>query len=158
MNRSQLNKDRLSKVFPPLAAKMEKLIALCEAAGVDLLVTQSLRTVEEQNALFAQGRTLPGKRVTNARGGQSYHNFGLAVDVVPLDSLGKADWDASHPAWETMGQLAESIGLEWGARWKTFKDIPHLQLTGGTKLVELRLRYAEGGLPKCWSLVENRLA
>ncbi len=81
------------------------MIDLASHEGLGLLVTQGLRTWAEQDALYAKGRTIPpiGKLfvVTKARGGQSWHNFGLAFDIVVLDALGKNDWDISHPGWAT---------------------------------------------------------
>ena len=128
----QLNEQRLSHIHPIVAARGRSMIDLCAHDGVTLLVTQGLRTWEEQDALFAKGRTVSpiGKKfiVTNARGGQSYHNFGLAFDIVVLDSVGKADWDTSHPGWKRSAELGKSVGLEWGGDWKTFRDGPHFQL------------------------------
>lgn len=118
----------------------EKLIALCEAEGIELLVTSTLRTFEEQAKLYAMGRTAPGNKVTNARPGESLHNFGCAVDVVPLVH-GKAVWD--NNMWPLIGMLGEKLGLTWGGRWK-FKDLPHFQLTLGVTLAELNRRHSAG--------------
>jgi peptidoglycan L-alanyl-D-glutamate endopeptidase CwlK len=119
-------------------------------------VTQGLRTFAEQDALYAVGRTKApiGKQyiVTNARGGQSWHNFGLAFDIVVLDSVGKFDWDASHPGWRKAAELGKSVGLEWGGDWKGFKDRPHFQYTGGLTLAQCREWYA-GGLAVVWEKV-----
>src|SRR4051812_45095106 len=79
----------LSKVHPQLAMRIRQMAQQAFAANLPFLVTQGLRTWKEQDALYEQGRTKPGKIVTKAKGGQSYHNFGLAVDIVLLDALGK---------------------------------------------------------------------
>jgi peptidoglycan L-alanyl-D-glutamate endopeptidase CwlK len=133
------------------------MLDLCAQAGVTLLVTQGLRTWEEQDALHAKGRTVApiGKKyvVTNAKGGQSYHNFGLAFDIVVLDSVGKANWDATHPGWKTAATIGKSLGLAWGGDWKTFKDTPHFQYTGGLSLPHCRDLYTAGGLPEVWRAV-----
>lgn len=149
----QLNEERLSRVYPPLAIRGRALVELCAHAGVAVLVTQGLRTYAEQNALYAKGRTKPGKKVTNAKGGQSYHNFGLAFDVVVLDAMGKADWDDAHPGWALAGKLGKSVGLEWGGGWKRLKDKPHFQYTGSLKLGDCRKCYREGGLNAVWERV-----
>jgi len=98
---AKLNEQRLAQVHTILAIRGRCMIELCAYAGIAVLVTQGLRTWEEQDALYAKGRTVPpiGKKyiVTKAKGGQSYHNFGLAFDIVVLDSLGKADWDTNSP-------------------------------------------------------------
>ena len=148
-----LNDKRLAGLHPILATRGRSMIDLCSHAGVALLVTQGLRTYAEQDALFAQGRSAPGKIVTNAQGGESFHNFGLAYDVVVLDALGKADWDSSHPGWATAAQIGQSVGLEWGGSWKKFKDLPHYQYTAKLDLKECRALLAEGGLAAVWARV-----
>ena len=90
--------------------------------------------------------------VTNAKGGYSWHNFGLAFDIVVLDALGKGDWNTSHPAWKRVGGLGKSVGLEWGGEWKQLKDLPHFQYTGGLSLSTCRRLGAHGFAP-IWSRV-----
>jgi phage tail protein X len=151
---ARLNADRLGTLHPIVAVRGHSMLELCAHAGLSLLVTQALRTWEEQNALYAQGRTAPGPIVTNAKGGESYHNFGLAFDIVVLDSIGKADWDTAHPGWAQAAQLGKSAGLEWGGDWTTFKDLPHFQYTGGLKIADCRALYAnQGGVASVWANV-----
>ena len=149
----QRNERRLSTVHPVLAIRGRALIELCAHAGLALLVTQALRTWKQQDELYAKGRTKPGKKVTNAKGGQSYHNFGLAFDIVVLDSAARPVWDDSHPGWALAGKLGGSVGLEWGGSWTRFKDRPHFQYTGGLKLSECRKLYNEGGTKAMWQRV-----
>jgi peptidoglycan L-alanyl-D-glutamate endopeptidase CwlK len=111
-------------------------IAACKAQGIDLLVTSTYRSTAEQNALYAQGRTKPGKKVTNAKGGQSFHNHRLAYDVVPLRN-GKPVWGTTGEdgkLWQRVGELGEGAGLEWAGRWTKFKEFPHFQYTSGKPL------------------------
>lgn len=97
---------------------------------IPVVLIEGYRSIAEQNDLYAQGRTKPGKIVTNVKGGQSWHNYGLAVDFVIFDERtatgggGKPHWESPH--LEKVAQIAESHGLEWGGRWK-MKDTPHLQ-------------------------------
>jgi D-alanyl-D-alanine carboxypeptidase/LysM domain len=153
---ARLNEQRLSQLHPVLATRGRSMADLCAHAGIAILITQGLRTWEEQDALYAKGRTAPplGKKyiVTNARGGQSYHNFGLAFDIVVLDSIGKADWDTAHPSWKRAAEFGKSVGLEWGGGWKTFKDFPHFQYTGGLALTDCRKLYPSG-LRAIWDRV-----
>ena len=120
----------------------------------------TLRTFAEQDALFAQGRTKPGKRVTNARGGQSYHNYGLAIDIVLLldrDKNGtfetaswdlKSDFDGDKRAdWMEVVQIFKRYGFEWGGDWK-FVDAPHFQKTFGKSIYELRALHTAGKVDK----------
>lgn len=110
-----------------------------------------LRTFEEQALLYAQGRTKAGKKVTDAAAGQSYHNYGFAVDIVLLidkDKNGtfetatwdtKADWDADKIAdWMEVVQVFKKYGWEWGGEFKSFKDLPHFQKTFGKSWQQLK--------------------
>jgi LysM repeat protein len=139
-----LSAQRLATLHPLVVERGTRLLEQCAAAGLALMVTQGLRTMAEQDALYAQGRTAPGKIVTNARAGESYHNFGLAFDVLVLDAMGKAQWSDSHPGWRQAGLTGETLGLEWGGRWSGFIDIPHFQYTGGVSLERCRTLFPSG--------------
>jgi len=102
----------------------------------DIAIIQTLRTVKEQNALYAQGRTTPGEIVTHARGGYSMHHYGVAFDICPLVN-GKLDWN-NIPLFEKIGPIGESIGLEWGGHWKTIIDRPHYQYAAGYDIEDFR--------------------
>lgn len=129
---------------PELRRRVAEWMRLCKAEGLDPLITCTYRSAEEQDALYAQGRTTPGPIVTWVTGGKSRHNTTLsdgrtpaseAVDFVPLVG-GKAVWDTKSPEhlalWMRCIELAESQGLVSGARWKRNKDMPHLELPRGT--------------------------
>lgn len=132
-----INSRKLEDLLPQVRDKVEDFLALCKQEGIDLLVTSTYRDIESQNALYAQGRTTPGKIVTNAKGGDSWHNWRCALDVVPLVN-GKPDWDGSHPVWKKIGELGKHAGLEWAGEWKTFKELAHFQYTGGLTLAQLK--------------------
>ncbi len=151
---ARLNDQRLSQVHPVLAIRGRCMLELCAYENIVVLITQGLRTWEEQDALYAQGRTTgtKGKIVTKAKGGSSFHNFGLAFDIVVLDSMGKADWDASHPSWKRAAEIGKSVGLEWGGDWKSFKDIPHFQYIGDLTTAGCRELYQEG-LQALWAQI-----
>lgn len=153
----QLSEERLQPVHPSLATRVRAMLDLCGVRATRVLVTQGLRTWEEQDALYAKGRTVQpiGRKnvVTNAKGGQSYHNFGLAIDIVILDAIGKATWDTSHAGWGIAAEAGKSVGLEWGGDWTSFKDIPHFQYTGDLTLAECRRLYGAGGLSAVWDRV-----
>ena len=143
-------------MHPALAERARRLLDLAAAEGLALLVTQGLRTYEEQDALFAKGRTKkPLGRpyvVTKARGGYSWHNFGLAFDVVVLDATGKEAWSYKHPGWARAGAIGKSVGLSWGGDWKGFKDYPHFEYTCALSLSLCRDQYATG-LDGIWERV-----
>lgn len=119
--------ERLAEVHPELRRRIIHLDAMLPS--LSLQVTQGYRTIAQQNALYALGRTQPGAIVTNAQGGYSAHNFGYAVDLVPEDIMpGQPDWDPDHPAWKRLLLAAPSCGLAEGAMWRTYKDNPHFFL------------------------------
>ena len=132
-----INSRKLEDLLPPVRERVERMIAACKAEGIDLLVTSTYRDNASQEALYAQGRTAPGRIVTNARSGQSYHNYRCAVDVVPIRN-GKAIWDAKDPVWQRIGALGKAAGLEWAGDWKRFKEFPHFQYTAGLTLAQLQ--------------------
>lgn len=133
-----INSRSLTELHPKVAHMAQQFVEACDEQGIDLLVTSTYRDHESQNELYAQGRTKPGKIVTNARGGQSYHNWRCALDVVPLRN-GKCVWDSSDPVWRKVGEIGESIGFEWAGRWSgRLKESAHFQYTGGLSLAELQ--------------------
>jgi peptidoglycan L-alanyl-D-glutamate endopeptidase CwlK len=127
----------IDDLLPVVKEKVKKFVALCKGDDIELLITSTYRDNESQNALYAQGRTEPGKIVTNAKGGQSFHNYRCAVDVVPLVN-GKPDWDGTHPIWAKTGNYGKLAGLEWAGEWTRFKELAHFQYTGGLTLSDLR--------------------
>lgn len=118
----------LNELHPVVKAAAESALAECKAQGLDVLVTCTYRTPDEQNALYAQGRSKPGPIVTNARAYQSMHNFRCALDLVPLIH-GKPDWDGSHSSWHKIADIFKAHGFEWGYDWPRFKEMPHFQIT-----------------------------
>jgi len=132
-----INSRKLEDLIPQAKERVERFIALCHEQGIDLLVTSTFRDNESQGELYEQGRTRPGKIVTNAKAGESWHNYRCAVDVVPLVN-GKPNWDGSDPIWQTIGELGEQAGLEWAGRWRSFKELAHFQYTGGLTLADLK--------------------
>jgi len=132
-----INSRNLNDLLPEVKARVDKFIEACNHNGIDLLITSTYRDNESQAQLYAQGRTAPGKIVTNAGPGDSYHNYRCAVDVVPLLN-GKPDWDGSHPVWAEIGRLGKECGLEWAGDWKSFKELAHFQYTNGLTLAQLK--------------------
>jgi peptidoglycan L-alanyl-D-glutamate endopeptidase CwlK len=132
-----INSRSLDDLIPQAKERVEHFLSLCKNEGIDLLVTSTYRDNESQQALYEQGRTTAGKVVTNAKAGDSWHNWRCAVDVVPMVN-GKPNWDGLHPVWDQIGTLGEQAGLEWAGRWRTFKELAHFQYTGGLTLTDLK--------------------
>ena len=131
-----INSRNIDDLNPHVAKLCRQFVEKCKAEGIDILITSTYRDAESQNALFAQGRTTPGRRVTNAKAGQSYHNYRCAFDFVPLKH-GKAQWQ-DIALFKHCGEIGKSLGLEWAGDWKRFKEYAHLQWTGGLTLAQLR--------------------
>lgn len=135
-----LSEQRIERLHPAIRSKARAFLNKAAQQGIKLRITAGLRSYAEQNALYAKGRTTSGKIVTNAKGGQSNHNFGLAIDVVPIKN-GRADWDGP---WEQIGAIGKSVGFAWGGEWTSFVDRPHFEMLFGLSTAALRERYESG--------------
>lgn len=131
-----INSRNINDLKPKVAAMCSEFINRCKDAGIDVIITSTYRDAESQNALYAQGRTIPGKKVTNAKAGQSYHNWRVAFDFCPIVN-GKCQW-GDDALWTKCGEIAESVGLEWAGRWVKFKETAHCQYTGGLTLADFQ--------------------
>jgi len=120
--------EKLAGVHPALGLNVRKVFAAMEALGFHMIVTDGLRTTQQQKALYAKGRTLPGPIVTHADGDvkKSKHQEGRAVDCCFLIN-GQPSWADTLP-WALYGQMANVLGCNWGGDWETFKDKPHIEL------------------------------
>jgi peptidoglycan L-alanyl-D-glutamate endopeptidase CwlK len=152
------NSRSLDDLLPCVALRVRSMLARCAADPwfiknkITILVTSTERDNESQDDLYAQGRTRPGKVVTNARGGQSWHNFKCAVDVAPerdgvicwgtkgdgIDLDDADDHTDDLELWERIAEHGEAAGLEWAGRWRSFKEFAHFQYTGGLTMAQMR--------------------
>lgn len=121
---------------PKVKELVQKLVNECQKAGIQIVITQTLRTIVEQDELYAQGRTKPGNIVTNAKGGYSLHNYGVAFDICPTVG-GKLIWTDNN-LFKKIGAIGIGLGLEWGGTWTTFIDLPHFQYLAGYTLTNFR--------------------
>lgn len=132
--KDKISIDRVNKLHPKARAAFKMFIDDAERElNVTLRISQGLRTIAEQNALYAQGRTVKGSIVTNAKGGQSYHNYGLAVDLVQLKD-NTVNWSFDYSQLQPIAAL---YGIVWGGTFKSLIDKPHFELTYGYKPSEL---------------------
>lgn len=162
---------RLAFVYPLLAAKARQLADMAEGEGITIIITQGLRTWSEQDRLWQKGRNADGSFidpvhhagvVTYARGGQSWHNLGLAFDIAIENPDHTLDWNASHPQWQRAIAIGISLGLTSGSTWSVQKrDNPHFQLTGrfpeGSPNAEVRQLFMDGGINAVWDEVTRSL-
>jgi peptidoglycan LD-endopeptidase CwlK len=130
-----INSRNIDMLDVRLRQPARDLLIKCQQAGVPILITQTLRDAEYQDCLYAKGRTIDGKICTNAKGGHSYHNYGLAIDFVPLTN-GKPNW-TNASLFKKVADIAKKLGFDWGGDFKTIKDMPHLQMTFGISIADL---------------------
>lgn len=143
---------------PRLQALAGQLMEECNKQGLKIKIGETLRTVAEQDVLYAQGRTQPGNIVTNAPGSSysSYHQWGTAFDIFRNDGTGA--YNESGKFFERVGAIGVVLGLEWGGNWKSIIDKPHFQLpdwgssTSGIK----KLYVTPDEFMRTWSNVEER--
>jgi len=129
------NDELINNLHPKIRSMAADFVNEVEKElNIQLKVTSTLRTFEEQAALYAKGRTKSGGVVTNAEPGESYHNYGLALDV--FDSTNQ-----TFHISEKIALIGESKGFKWGGRWANLIDKPHFEKSFGLKTSELLSRY-----------------
>jgi peptidoglycan L-alanyl-D-glutamate endopeptidase CwlK len=126
-----INSRSIADLHPHVAGLCKRFVAACKKEGVEVLITSTYRDMESQAEIYAQGRTKPGRIVTHAKPGQSWHNFRLAFDFVPIKG-GKAMWNDAR-TFRRCRQIGESLGLE-GLDF----EMAHLQFRGGLTLAQAR--------------------
>lgn len=126
----------LNSLHPYFRDRIAELVEVCKKQGIELAVVESYRTHAKQAEYFGMGR-----KYTRSKGGNSKHQYGLAVDVVPIID-GKAVWE-NHLLWKKIGVQGERLGLRWGGRWRAPYDPAHFEWSGGITTTQL----AKGMLP-----------
>lgn len=145
------NRNMANGTHPVVRESALEMIKRAYKEGINVQISEGHRSYKRQNKLYAQGRTKSGNIVTNARGGQSWHNFGIAIDFFLTNHTGSTAVWTVNSNWRRVAQIGKSLGFEWGGDWTSFKDYPHLQMTGGLSLAQLRA----GKKPRLVSKVKN---
>lgn len=140
MSMDKVTEQRIQQLHPSVRVEVAKIVNEINqvlTSRSKVRISEALRTFKEQDDLYALGRTKPGKKVTNAKGGQSVHNYGFAVDIVLIiDGKTaswdiKKDWDGDKVAdWDECVKVFAKYGWTWGGSWATFKDMPHFDKIG----------------------------
>lgn len=121
---------------PLVKRQADEIVKEMEDLGHPVHIFDGFRSIAKQDQLYAQGRTLPGDIVTNARGGESFHNYGVAVDIV-FGTKGNPSWSPKNP-WATLGKVGKKHGFEWGGDWAGFVDKPHFQMPMGYTIQDFK--------------------
>ena len=127
----------VNTLYPDLKEKAEKLQQRMKELSKPIIIAECFRNAKKQNGYYDQGRKSPGSTITNARGLESYHQYGLAFDVIFRDfgyNPPLANW------WDELGKEGEKLGLEWGGR---FGDRPHFEWHPGFTWKELLPYFVE---------------
>lgn len=133
-----INSRKIEDLRPDVRVLATKFIEEAAKQGIDVLIYSTLRDNESQAELYAKGRTTAGPIVTNARPGESAHNYGCAWDCVPIVH-GKAMWN-DDATYTKLGRIGEALGLEWAGRWTgKLKEKAHFQLAGW-KTIRAKIR------------------
>lgn len=151
-------RNKVSQVHREVLARGIEMVKRCHAEGIYVLFTDGLRTNVDQAILFGKGRPSnsnykstqctyyngkdyanpSAKRVTNARPGTSFHNYGLALDFVLTDENARQVFWSRNKQWERAAAIAKELGFTWGGDWKGFVDNPHIQYDGGLTLAQIK--------------------
>lgn len=126
----------LTQLLPKVQQMTNLFLSKCKEKGIEVTITSAYRSIEDQDALYAQGRTTQGNVVTNARGGDSFHNWKCAVDFAPVVN-GSIPWN-NKALFAKVGAIGKECGFEWGGDWASFLDLPHLQYTAGYTLQDFK--------------------
>ncbi|GGF24902.1 hypothetical protein GCM10010954_24780 [Halobacillus andaensis] len=145
------------QLHPTVEQKKNQLIEEAADIEIDVVITDELRTLEEQDEIYERGRSKDGDVVTYAEGGESYHNYGLAIDFALQTDDGQVIWDTERDGngngksdWMEVVDIAKQLGFDWGGDWESFRDYPHLQMDFGLSIRELQ----NGKRPKAEPLPE----
>ncbi|MFE4142319.1 peptidoglycan-binding protein [Peribacillus sp. YIM B13472] len=133
---------------PVVKASALEMMERAYNEGIYVQISAGYRSLEEQAALYGQGRVYSynGKNysnlakpiVTNAKPGQSYHNYGLAIDFFIVSDDGKKAIWTVNSKWQRVAAIGKDLGFKWGGDWSSFKDYPHLEMTGGLSFKQLQ--------------------
>ena len=145
---------------PRLQTLTAQLVDKCAGAGLPIKIGESFRSVAEQDALYAQGRTQPGSIVTNAKGSSysSQHQWGIAADFYRAD--GKGAYNEAGDYFKRVGEIAKQLGLAWGGDWKSIIDKPHVYLPdwgSGTGILKQKYGTFEN-FKKTWAAEDGAAA
>ncbi|TGD58763.1 M15 family metallopeptidase [Flavobacterium humi] len=131
---------QISTLHPSVRLEASQIIQVCNFAlkgRAKVRITQGFRSFKEQEILYAQGRTKPGRKLTNAKPGESIHNYGFAVDICLIIDGKTASWDTARDwdndkiaDWYECVKIFAKFGWEWGGNWKEFKDLSHFDKRG----------------------------
>ncbi|MBM7579582.1 M15 family metallopeptidase [Jeotgalibacillus terrae] len=146
------NRPLPTGLHPIVEEKQDELVQKSSEEGINIVITDGFRSFEEQDEIFAQGRTRDGNIVSYAEGGESYHNYGLAIDFA-LQTDNDVIWDLEYDGngngesdWMEVVDISKDLGFTWGGDFRGFKDYPHFEMRFGLSISELKRgeRPAEG--------------
>lgn len=141
---SPRSRERFETIHEHAQLVFYDFLQACHDNKFDVQITSGSRSFKEQDDLYAIGRTKPGRIITNAKGGQSMHNYGIAIDIVIINRKGECDWRLEM--YEMLWRVAKKKDLNkqwlcWGGNWKSFKDSAHFDLSNGEPIEKIKELY-----------------
>ena len=134
-----------TELHPVVKERADQLMGQLAERGIVIVITDGFRSAEDQDRLYEKGRSTEGNIVTHAKGGESYHNFGLAIDFAIKVPSGNVIWDMQYDGngngaadWMEVVETAKVLGFKWGGDWANFKDYPHLEMNFGLTIAQLQ--------------------
>lgn len=140
--------DIFSHLCPAFATRIQRFLGLCAADNLNVAVFQGYRSFAMENRIFHYH-----PEVTRATGGLSWHNYGLAADIVFKDAKGNWSWDTHKFDYYHLGAMGKLAGLQWGGDWKSLRDLCHFEYHNGLKIHEALALYQQKGMQAVWDRV-----
>lgn len=151
--------ETLLWIYPDIRPRFRRLAEdVRTALGAKIRITEGLRSYADQALRYARGRTAPGPKVTNARPGLSWHQYGLAFDICFAGAdpyLERLLPDASRAMWGRFGAIARGCGFVWGGDFKLLADKPHCQLSFGLTIQEALELFEFNGIAAVWHWIDQ---
>lgn len=160
MIKDKITLKRIQKLHPNIRNYVLIIYNEILKTGISIRITNTLRTFKEQDDLYALGRTKPGKIVTHAKGGESYHNYGLAIDFCLLISNKEVSWNRDldlnndgQKDWDQVVKIFKKYGWVWGGDFHRFKDYPHFQKTFDFSIKQLQKLHQIGHIKEGYLII-----
>lgn len=146
-------------LYPEVRINAGHVIDDMAEEGFVVFAYSGFRSWDEQEKIYAIGRTDESKAagekiVTNAKPGNSLHNYGLAIDLA-FSKSGTNPWSESHP-WDLLGEKVRDHDLQWGGDWTRFQDRPHIYRDYGFTIPALKVLYARDKLTTVWTEIDKK--
>jgi len=137
------------RLHPQLITRITKVLEEAQKEGLNVFLYEGYRSIKKQDILFQSGRG-----VTRASGGNSFHNYGLAADIIFYDKNGNPSW-AEHHDWKTLGKIGKKWGFKWGGDFSALNDRTHFEYHPDLNLADVKETYKKQGIKGVWDRINS---